>query len=98
MASTAVQPLIALIEAFLGGAMDVRTFERRYLETDYICGHETWPDAEYEVLQELFWAVDAFVADPELRDSPEDLDEDQLRAEAARAIAALRALDAEQQG
>lgn len=41
---------------------------------------------ESEILRELFWVVEGFVAYPELRDSPEDLDEDQLRAGATRSL------------
>jgi len=98
MLSPFILPLIPIIEEFLSGTIDSLTFERRFLDSFLECGQELWPDAEYEILQELFWAVDAFVADPDLRDSPEDLDEDQLRAEATRALQALRALDAEQEG
>lgn len=92
MLSPAILPLITVIEAFLSGAIDAQTFERCYLDSDYICGHEPWTEAEYQILQELFWAVDAFVADPELRDSPEDLNEDQLHTAATRALQTLRAL------
>jgi len=92
MLSPAIQPLVSVIEAFLSRAIDAPTFERRYLDTDYACGHEPWTEAEYQILQELFWAVDGFVADPALRDSDDDLSEEQLRAEAARVLQALRAL------
>jgi hypothetical protein len=40
------------------------------------------------VLNDLFFAVDAFCADPALREA-EDIDEDQLRARVRAALAAL---------
>jgi len=87
-----------LIVRFLSGQDGATKFERNFFDE--------WPrryrpnltDREFEILNELFWAAEDFVADLKLRDSPEDLDEDQLRAAATRALQALHALDAEQQG
>lgn len=72
--------------------MDAIFFEREFFPVFYAGSHLGWSKAESEVLHEFFWVVEDFVAYPELRDSPEDLNEDQLRAEAARALQALRAL------
>ena len=67
------------------------TFEREYL--DMFKNDETESvGEEYEVLNELFSDVDAFCADPELRDS-DDLDEEQLRQRAGIALEKLSALE-----
>jgi hypothetical protein len=46
----------------------------------------------FDVLQRLFGDADAYVAYPELRTEPEDLDEEQLRECALRARGELREL------
>ena len=85
-----------MIEMFLAGSNGAIVFQRQFFDEWGRRGRRMLTDAEYQILIDLFWAAEDFVADPELRDSPEDLDEDQLRAEATRALQALRALDAEQ--
>lgn len=78
-----------LIRAFVEGAIDGLTFESRYLET--FKGDPTMrPEPVFAALDALFAAVDAYVSDPELRD-PGDLDEEQLRVEAAKALRRLEA-------
>lgn len=44
----------------------------------------------FPILQKLFGEVDAFVADPRLRDSPDDIDEGTLLQCAQEAREALR--------
>lgn len=48
--------------------------------------------AIFDVLQKLFGDADAYVANPELRTEPEDLDDEQLRECANRARRELREL------
>lgn len=91
MVSRALAPYIALIESFLDGRSSPLTFEREYLEKFKGDGTD-WPEAEYEVLNELFSDVDAFCADLELRD-PGDLDEEQLKQRARKALERLSALE-----
>jgi hypothetical protein len=77
----------ALIRGFLDEALDAQEFESRFLEK---FKNETTvlPLDIFEVLDELFADVDAFCPDPELRDD-DDLNEQQLRAKAAEALAKL---------
>jgi hypothetical protein len=77
----------ALIRRFLDEAIDAREFESRFLEK---FKNETTilPLDVFEVLDELFADVDAFCPDPELCDD-DDLNEQQLRAKAAEALAKL---------
>jgi hypothetical protein len=49
-------------------------------------------DLVFPVLQKLFEDVDDYVAFPELRTDPQDLDDDQLRECAVRARRELRGL------
>lgn len=92
MLSPAILPLVRCIEDFLAHSIDAQTFDCRYRELTLSCSHEPWTESEYEILQELFCFCIEFVPDPDLRDSPDDLNDDQLRAEAAQALHALRAL------
>lgn len=78
---------IAIIENFLNGVSPVTEFEARYLAA-YSWDSESRSSDEYEVLNDLFIDVDAFCADPELRDAA-DLDETALRASARFALSRL---------
>lgn len=92
MSKPAIQPMIQLIDRFLAGTVDVIFFEREFFSVFYAGSQLGWNNAESDILHEFFWVVEDFIAYPELRDSPEDLNEDQLRAEAVRVLQALRAL------
>lgn len=80
-----------LIDEFVAGVMSAKDFSLNYLREQQ---HERrflgapW----YEVLQDLFAASDYYVAYPELRTEPDDLDDDQLKQHAQLARARLRAL------
>lgn len=87
MSSDNLTPYIKLIQSFLDGQISALTFERVYLEM-FKNDWTAWAEEEYEVLNDLFIDIDAFCADPELRD-PEDLDEEQLRQRAKTAIEKL---------
>jgi len=77
----------ALIRGFLDKAIDARELESRFLEK---FKNETTilPLDVFEVLDELFADVDAFCPDPGLCED-DDLNEQQLRAKAAEALAKL---------
>lgn len=85
---------IELVSAFVEGGMPAEEFESRYLQltrTDTA----RFTEVEGRVLGDLFSSVDSFVSDPELRDNPAfDIDEVQLRSEAAQQLRKLRAIQA----
>lgn len=72
-----LRPYVRLIDAFCRHEIGGAEFERQYLllfKTD----DTDWANDEFEVLDGLFAAVDAFCADPSLREDG-DLDENQLQ-------------------
>ena len=69
---------LALMDAFVSGQIGADAFERRYLE--WFQDDEAFrPPVVFAALDDVFWAVDSYVADPALQ-GPEDLNEDQLRS------------------
>lgn len=77
-----------LARALVAGERDAPAFERDFLEL------RREDDAVVfgvvgEVLDEIFYDLDAYVAEPELRDGPEDLDDDQLRERVRGQLARL---------
>lgn len=78
-----VEAYLSLVEEFLAGDIDARTFERRYLEA-WSSAPPHGPGPLFDVLEGLFLDVDAYCADPELRDEG-DLDDDALRLSAQKA-------------
>jgi hypothetical protein len=87
---------IELIDSFVRGQISGLEFEQAYLQM-YREDPAIRPELEYDVLDALFFGVDAFCADPGLR-STNDIDEEQLRAEAGTALGRLRALSTGTQG
>ena len=81
---------LQVINLFLSGGMKTADFERRYLQM-FKDDSTIRPDEEYEVLNALFSAVDAYCGDAALRDAY-SLDEQQLRAEAQSASRSLTGL------
>ncbi len=88
--ATEISVYTHLIEEFLNETLSPVAFETAYLDT-FKKDQGSHPEAEYEILNDLFGNVDAFCADPSLR-GPRHLDEDQLRTEAQKALSALRRL------
>ena len=86
-----LRPYVTLLETFCNHEMEAAEFEKQYLSA-FKADESDWADDEFEVLDELFAAVDAFCADSELRDD-EDLDEDQLRDACKRALSDLLSLE-----
>ena len=80
-----------IINRFVSGRLGVSEFEMRYLRM-FKEDSTLWPSAEYEILNGLFSAVDAYCENPDLR-QPFSLDEEQLRAEAQAALRALALLE-----
>lgn len=84
-----IQKYASLIERFTMGSLDAAKFEAEYLRT-FKNEAEPLPEPVFEVLDALFADVDAFCADPTLRDAS-DLDEDGLRARCHDALRELTA-------
>lgn len=79
-----------LINRFVDGRLGVAEFEAGYLRM-FKEDSTIWPNAEYDILNDLFSAVDAYCEDPALR-QPCSLDEEQLRREAEGAMRSLASL------
>lgn len=77
-----------LISRFVDRKMSAEEFEAAYLPL-FKHDHDQVPGAEFNVLEELFFAVDDYVADPELRKAVHGLDDEQLRARAREAYQRL---------
>ena len=77
MSTDKLDPYVHLMQSFVENKIDANEFERRYLSM-FKSDTNSWTEAEYENLNNLFAEVDAFCADPELRDE-NDIDEEQLR-------------------
>ena len=92
MPNPAIQPLTQLIEEFLSGIVDPVFFEREFFNVFYVSSQLGWTSVESKILHDFFWVDEDFVSNPDLRGSPEDLDEPQLRAAAQHALQALLAL------
>ena len=90
MAAHTLEDYIHLIEAFTTRKTSAAEFEREYLQL-FKEDNTQWPDAQFQVLDTLFADVDAYCADPKLRDE-DDLDEEALRSRAEAALSRLRAL------
>lgn len=89
-----IKSYIELIDTFLDNKISASTFEREYLNM-FKNDPTTWSEEEYTVLNDLFGDVDAFCADPSLRDK-DDLDENQLRQQSEKAVIKLKALNSSQ--
>lgn len=80
-----------LVEQYQADGTSLADFEDRFLSL-----HSTvpgnLPHELAEVVDELFWAVESYVPDPELRDSGDTGDEE-LRAAVRRARVALARLE-----
>ena len=66
-----------LLTSFLNEKISSIEFEKRYL-AEYKNDSTDWCDDEFQILDTLFYHVDRFCFEDELRD-PEDLDEQGLR-------------------
>ena len=80
----------ALMRSFVEGGMTALEFESAYLSL-FKNDSTLWSGPEFTILDGLFADVDAFVADPTIRDEG-DLDEAQLKDRASEALAKLGSL------
>jgi hypothetical protein len=85
----AVEPHRVLIEQFAAGDISADQFEEKYL-AQYKADSTHWDSAVFDILDGLFFDVDDYVGDADLRAEAGGLDRDELRA---RAQLALRKLD-----
>jgi hypothetical protein len=87
MSGRAIHPsfstLLGDLDAFISGQIAPVEFERRFFATN----GELHVGSSYDTYQQLFYAVEDYVADPALRDRPKDLDGDALLAAAIAARA-----------
>jgi hypothetical protein len=77
-----------LISDFVSGRLPAHSFESRYLQV-FKTDTDQVPGNEFDVLEELFFAVDDYVADPELREKAGGLNDDELRTRADEAYLLL---------
>ena len=85
-----LQPYIELIRRYLCGEIEALGFERAYLDL-YLGSTTMWEDAYYEILQQLFYAVEDFCADDMLRKDG-DVTESELRAACELALGKLKSM------
>jgi hypothetical protein len=78
----------ALISDFICGRVSAPDFESKYLQL-FKTDTSKAADIEFNVLENLFFAIDDYVADPELRERVCGLDDDELRASAEDAYSRL---------
>lgn len=94
--TTADDPLelrgyVTLLDDFIAGRIAAKEFDLEFFRlqgTDRVVRGGPW----YPILQELFYACEAYVIEPELRTDPGDLDDAQLLDAARTARARLTAL------
>lgn len=81
--------LVGTIEEFLGGVLSAPAFDDLYRSrfSELPLGLDA---STFEIVENLAFACEDYVEDPDLRD-PGDLDDDELREAARTAIDALRA-------
>lgn len=79
-ADSAVGEQLQLIDALLSGNITAPEFEHAWLAArgQELARGERPAGRLADALSRIFIAVDAYVSDPELRDQPEDMDEEEL--------------------
>jgi hypothetical protein len=84
-------PYVKLARMFVAGDVSGLGFEQTFLAA-YKTDPTRWTEPEFENMERLFYATDAFVADEALLD-PSDLDEAQLQAAATAFLKAVEATE-----
>lgn len=79
--SEALAPFVPLLEEFARGEISADEFEAAFTR-DYLSNEVQWSREVFDVIDYFFAEVDAYVSDPGLRDSAEDLGPEDLRARA----------------
>jgi Bacterial self-protective colicin-like immunity len=82
---------VALLDQFVASDVTAEQFDLEYLRM-FLGDHRMFGDPWYPVLNDLFYACEDYVIQPELRTKPGDLDEAQLLDAARTARARLAAL------
>jgi hypothetical protein len=82
---------VALIDEFVASDVTAEQFDLAYLRL-FLGDHRMFGDPWYPVLNDLFYACEDYVIQPELRTEPGDLDEARLLDAARTARARLAAL------
>jgi hypothetical protein len=82
---------VALIDGFVASDVTAEQFDLAYLRL-FLGDHRMFGDPWYPVLNDLFYACEDYVIQPELRTAPGDLDEAQLLDAARTARVRLAAL------
>ena len=77
-----------LISKFVNRQVSAQNFESAYLMV-FKTDKDQVPSSEFDVLEKLFFAVDDYVADPELRKKVGGLNDEELRANADEAYSKL---------
>ncbi len=90
-----ILPYETLINSFIQEQLSATQFEIEYLKL-FEYDKTDFTETEYNILNTLFWAVENFCSNPELRDQ-DDLDENQLRDAAKVALQTLTNLEATEQ-
>jgi hypothetical protein len=86
-----VQGFVDLAERLLSRELSPTDFESEFFRL-WGSDRTTRSPEVFAVLERFFFVVEDYVDDPELRDEPGDLDEDQLRAGAQRLLDELAAV------
>lgn len=82
---------VALIDQFVASDVSAEEFDLGYLRL-FLGDNRMFGDPWYPVLNDLFYACEDYVIEPELRTDPGDLDEAQLLDAARTARTRLAAL------
>jgi Bacterial self-protective colicin-like immunity len=83
-----VAKYIDLIADFVGGRVSAQNFESAYLQV-FKTDKDQVPSREFDALEKLFFAIDDYIADPELREKVGGLNDGQLRARAEETYSLL---------
>ena len=82
---------VTLLDDFIAGRIGAKAFDLGFFDLQR-CDRVVRGDPWYPILQDLFYACEDYVIEPELRTEPSDLDEAQLLDAARTARARLAAL------
>lgn len=89
--SEALAPFVPLLQKFVRQEISADEFEAAFTR-DYLSNEVQWSREVFDVIDYFFAEVDAYVSDPGLRDSPEDLGPEELRTR-ARALLERAGID-----
>lgn len=89
-----LEPYRVILEPFVRGEITADEFEARYFPM-YADDPRMCSDEVFDIVDRFFSDVDAYVSDPSLRDSPEDLGPEELR-ELARTLLARAGIEVDE--